>query len=367
MSSPIKVMRAWQYSSAAGGLHKALTLNASAAHPRPTSPPKLATDELLVRVHASSLQHMDHVLAGLPYGLSRLVMPPPASPGMDFAGQIVATGTSDAGSQSSQSREPSVRGGRAMVVGDAVLGRLAPTRFGSLGEIVLAKAGSCAPIPAGLSMVDASAIPSCGLAAYQSIAPYVPEGQATAAPGAFRILIHGGSGGCGTFGIQIAKLLGCHVTTTCSTPNVDLCKSLGADEVIDYTEGNLVATLQDTSNQFSLVVDNVGVPADLYKASDRFLLPQGTFVQVGSDVSMRGMTSLSSRMLRPSFLGGGSRAFKLMMVQDDAEALARIAEWMATGKVKSVMQVFDFADAPKAVERLQQRPSHGKVVVKGAN
>ncbi|KAK6827166.1 NAD(P)-binding protein [Apiospora arundinis] len=315
--SSSKVMRAWQYSSATGGLHKALALNTAAAHPRPTSPPKLAKNELLVRVRASSLQHMDHILAELPYGMSRLVVPPPASP-----------------------------------VGDAVLGRLAPTRFGSLGEIVVAKANSCAPIPAGLSMVDASAIPSCGLTAYQCIVPYIPE--AGEASGKFRIFIHGGSGGCGTFGIQIAKILGCHVTTSCSTRNVDLCKSLGADEVIDYTKGNLLESLKGSEGGFSLIVDNVGTPANLYKESDNFLLPQGTFVQVGADVSIQGTLSLTSRML-------GRR------LSDDAAVLARIAEWTAAGRMKSVFEVFEFADAPKAIERLQQRPSHGKVVVKGAD
>ncbi|KAK6854071.1 hypothetical protein PG995_010883 [Apiospora arundinis] len=350
--SSSKVMRAWQYSSATGGLHKALALNTAAAHPRPTSPPKLAKNELLVRVRASSLQHMDHILAELPYGMSRLVVPPPASPGMDFAGHVVARGAGNLAS-------------KTMAVGDAVLGRLAPTRFGSLGEIVVAKANSCAPIPAGLAMVDASAIPSCGLTAYQCIVPYIPE--AGEASGKFRIFIHGGSGGCGTFGIQIAKILGCHVTTSCSTRNVDLCKSLGADEVIDYTKGNLLESLKGSEGGFSLIVDNVGTPANLYKESGNFLLPQGTFVQVGADVSMQGTLSLTSRMLRPSLLGGGSRAFKFMMVQDDAAALARIAEWTAARKMKSVFEVFEFADAPKAIERLQQRPSHGKVVVKGAD
>ncbi|RYP64997.1 hypothetical protein DL771_008494 [Monosporascus sp. 5C6A] len=350
MASPAaKVMRAWLYSNAATGLHKNLTLSTAAAHPRPTS--KLAADELLIHVRATGLNPADYKIPELPYGMSRLMISVPASPGFDFAGTVMALGG----------------GVKVAAVGDSVFGRLDPTRFGSLGEYIVARSSGCARMPQGLSFEDASAIGSAGLASYTSIAPYVPDNASTKKDGGFRVFINGGSGGTGTFGIQIAKLLGCHVTTSCSARNLELCKALGADEVIDYTQGNLVETLKAKGPVFSLVVDNIGLPADLYTAADHFLLPKGTFVQVGADVSMAGMRLMTSRMLRPSILGGGSRTFKFLAFANKSEDLARIAGWIADGKMKVALdEVFDFENVPAAYEKLRLGHARGKIVVRGA-
>ncbi|RYP16396.1 hypothetical protein DL765_005176 [Monosporascus sp. GIB2] len=365
MASPAaKVMRAWLYSNAATGLHKNLTLSTAAAHPRQIS--KLAADELLIHVRATGLNPADYKIPELPYGMSRLMVSVPASPGFDFAGTVTALGG----------------GVKVAAVGDSVFGRLDPTRFGSLGEYIVARSSGCARMPQGLSFEDASAIGSAGLASYNSIAPYVPDTASTKKDGGFRVFINGGSGGTGTFGIQIAKLLGCHVTTSCSARNLELCKALGADEVIDYTQGNLVETLKAKGPVFSLAVDNVGLPADLYTAADHFLLPKGTFVQVGADVSMAGnpeslqnrlltfdleVRLMTSRMLRPSILGGGSRTFKFLAFANKTEDLARIAGWIADGKMKVALdEVFDFENAPAAYEKLRQGHARGKIVVRGA-
>ncbi|KAL1878287.1 hypothetical protein Daus18300_002205 [Diaporthe australafricana] len=348
-----KTMRAWLYTNATGGLHKNLALSATAAHPRPQSPPTLSKDELLVRVRAAGLNPIDYKIPELPYSMLRAMISVPASPAMDFAGTVVAHGSAI---------EFPVK------AGDSVFGRLDPGRFGALGEYVVAKSSGCAGLPSGVSVEHASGVGSTGLAAFASIVHNVPKDLS---PGEvpFRVFINGGSGGTGTFGIQIAKLLGCHVTTSCSARNVELCKSLGADEVLDYTKGGLVDTLKAKGQVFNLVVDNIGSsPQDLYSACGEFLVPSGQFVQVGAGMSMADIKLMTSRMMLPSFLGGGSRKFSLAVAQSKHEDLKRLGEWIADGKIKVVVdEVFEFEDAAKGYEKLRNGRAKGKIIVKGAS
>ena len=348
-AAPAKAMRAWLYTRATGGLHKNLVLSPTAAHPRPQSPSSLTKDELLVRVRAAGLNPIDYKIPELPLAMSRAMIFVPASPATDFAGTVVAHG-------------PAVE--FPVKTGDSVFGRLDPGRFGALGEYVVARSSGCASLPTGVSFEHASAVGSVGMAAFASIVPYVPGSSGTAP---FRVFINGGSGGTGTFGIQIAKLLGCHVTASCSGRNFELCKSLGADEVLDYTQGDLVSELKAKGQVFDLVVDNVGSPADLYSACGEFVVPGGRFVQVGMGMSMADMRLMTSRMLLPSFLGGGSRKFSLAVAKNKHEDLARLGEWVAAGKIKVVVdEVFEFEDAPKAYEKLRTGRARGKIIVKGA-
>lgn len=94
-----------------------------------------------------------------------------------------------------------------------------------------------------------------GLTAYQSIVPRVKQGD--------RVFINGGSGGVGCFGIQLAKVVGCHVTTSCSERNVELCRRLGADGVVDYTKVSVADALKEKGWKFDHVVDNVGTNEEL--------------------------------------------------------------------------------------------------------
>ncbi|KAI1496978.1 hypothetical protein F5X99DRAFT_398378 [Biscogniauxia marginata] len=221
-------------------------------------------------------------------------------------------------------------------------------------------------------MEEASCIGTAGLTAYQSIAPYVRPGAGD------RVFINGGSGGTGTFGIQVAKALGCHVTASCSGPNVALCRSLGADAVIDYTREDVCAVLASSSSSsssdpgsgaraFRLVVDNVGVsPPDLYSAADRFLDPEeGRFVQVGGEPTLAGLRVAASRALLPAFLGGGRRRWEFIVTRNDAEDLAQLGRWVREGKLKPVVdEVFGFEDVPKAFEKLKTKRARGKIVVR---
>jgi alkaline phosphatase D len=188
------------------------------------------------------------------------------------------------------------------------------------------------------------------------IVPYVKEGS--------KVFIHGGSGGTGTFGIQIAKALGCHVTTSCSTGNVSLCKSIGADEVIDYKTANVSEELKKKGQVFDLVVDNVGDPNDLYIAANTFLKSTGKFNLVGFQMSLAGIASTASRMLWPGFLGGGKRSLVIAMVQNEYNAYVQLGKWMQEGKLKAVIDsTYEYSDAPKAFERLKTGHAKGKVVV----
>jgi NADPH:quinone reductase-like Zn-dependent oxidoreductase len=164
--------------------------------------------------------------------------------------------------------------------------------------------------------------------------------------------------------IQIAKALGCHVTTSCSTANVELCKSLGADEVLDFTSADLVGQMQKKGQVFDLVLDNVGSPANLCKVSHTFLVPGGRFLQVDGGLSLNDMKRLSSNMMLPSFLGGGKRKYVFVTAKANAADFEQLAAWMKEGKIRAVVDsTFEFDDVPKAFERLKTGRARGKVVV----
>ncbi|KAI2467065.1 reticulon-4-interacting protein 1, mitochondrial precursor [Annulohypoxylon bovei var. microspora] len=332
-------MKAWVYSTASGGLEKNLQLVDSAAPPFPDAPPK---DVVLVKVAYSSLNPVDHKLPEL--GLvARFAIGTPASPGLDFAGVV-----SEAGS--------AINGFR---VGDKVFGRIDPNKYGTLGEYVPARVEGLALLPEGVSLEDASTVGTAGLTAFQSIVPNVKAGD--------KVFVNGGSGGTGTFGIQIAKAVGCHVTTSCSGKNEELCRSLGADEVIDYTKENVSEALKAKGQVFKLVVDNIGsAPPDLYKAADQYMLPEGKFVQVGVHMSLGGMANVASRQLLPSFLGGGKRKLEFFITKNSHENLEQIGKWLKEGKVKAVIdETFQYEDAPKAFGKLKTGRVKGKIVIHG--
>lgn len=189
-----------------------------------------------------------------------------------------------------------------------------------------------------------------------AIAPNVKPGD--------KIFINGGSGGTGTFGIQIAKALGCHVTVTCSPAKADLCRSLGADDLIDYTSTDVCQTLRTKGQVFTLVVDNAGTPESLYKAADDFLLPTGKFVQIGGPLNLNSAKMVTSRLLLPSFLGVGKRKYEMYNIKHAPEDLKQLAKWVAEKKVKVVLEeTYELEDLPKAFEKLRKGRNAGKLVV----
>ena len=320
----------------AKGLEKNLVINNEAVPP-PTKP---SNDQVLVEVISMSLNPVDYKIPELPLA-GRCIIGKPASPGIDYSGRVVATG-------------PKLTGLKA---GQLVFGRLdMPTKFGTMGQYITAPKAGAVPMPSGLHPDHAAAIGTAGLTAYQCIVPNAKKGD--------KIFINGGSGGTGVFGIQIGKAIGCHVTTSCSTANVQMCKDLGADEVIDYKVSNVSQAMKAKGQEYSLVVDNVGEPLDLHKAADDYLKPTGKFAQVGAPMSFGTVFTMMSRMFRPSILGGGKRAFEFVGVKNKPEDFEQLAQWMVEGKVKAVLDsTYEYADAPEAYEKLKTGRAKGKIVV----
>lgn len=267
------------------------------------------------------MRKVDHKLPELPFPAS-LAIKTPAVPGHDFAGKVVATTV------------PTLKAGQW------VFGHVnPPAQHGVCAEYTSVQSESnVIPLPEGLSEEQAACIGIAGLSAWQCIVPQLDaidgrtNGEGVKGK---RIFINGGSGGTGTFGLQIAKTLGAaKITTSCSTTNVDLCKSLGADEVIDYKNQDVAETLvAEVAGDFDgkgydLVVDNVGTPDNLLKESAKFLKPSGKYAQLGTPSSLGGVTSLADRALRPGFLGGAKRKWQFVGKKSNRPDYEQIAGLM---------------------------------------
>jgi NADPH:quinone reductase-like Zn-dependent oxidoreductase len=341
-------MRAWHFTlplSKPGGLENNLVLNPSAPLP-PHTAKDLGKDKILVKIAAAGLNPVDYKFAQISF-LARFFLKTPSSPGLDFAGKVVAVGSNVASS--------------GISIGQEVFGRLdAPTQFGSLAEYLVTPRNNVTVVPEGMDVKNFAGGATAGLTAYQEIVPNVSR------DGGSRVLVNGGSGGVGLFCIQIAKTLGCHVTATCSGRNVELCKKYGADEVIDYTRGDIIEALKTKAadKKFDLVADNVGHQANLYWNAHHYTVPGAKYVQVGGDISMSAVYDMMSKALWPGFLGGGKRPWQFLGVSSKRNEIEELAGWMKESKVKVVIdEVFKFEDAPKAFEKLKKGRTVGKILV----
>lgn len=166
------------------------------------------------------------------------------------------------------------------------------------------------------------------------------------------------------FGIQIAKAVGCHVTTSCSTGNVELCKSLGAEEVVDYKKDGVVEALIRSRVKFDHIVDNVGSDPELYWRCHEFSKEGALYVMVGHSPSFGAISEGFKRKILPASMGGLKRKFTGFWPKPKVEDLELIGKWMAEGKIRAVVdQKFAFEDAPKAFEKLKTGRARGKIVV----
>ena len=327
-------MRAWQYSSTKGGLEKNLKINPSAPLPKPKP------DQHLVQIIATALNPVDYKPAEIP-GVARFAITKPATPGIDFAGSIV---------------KPAL--GSPLKAGQLVFGLSgsSPLAGGALSEFSVSGIKATAALPNSVDLVDAATVGVAALTAYQSIVPRVKQGD--------RIFINGGSGGTGVFGIQFAKAVGCHITTTCSAANVEFCKSLGADSVVDYKKESVLEALKASGHKFDHAVDNVGTDKDLLWNCQEFMQPGAVYVVVGGEPTLDGLADALKRKLWPGFLGGVKGKVEGFWPQQKAEDLEQIGEWMNAGKVKAVIdQKFLFEQAPQAFEKLRTGRAKGKIVI----
>ncbi|KAJ4341954.1 Reticulon-4-interacting protein 1, mitochondrial [Ascochyta clinopodiicola] len=329
-------MKAWQYKGATGPVEKTLIRPQSGV---PT--PKPTDTEVVVEVFSTTLNPIDYKILELGT-LSKLFFRKPVTPGLDVCGRIVEVG----------SKVDSFH------VGDVVFGSVNGVfGHGALAEFVQVPHDKVALVPEGLNPEDMGTITTVGLTAYQGLKPYAKAGD--------RVFINGGSGGTGVMAIQIAKAMGLNVTTSCSTANVELCKSLGADEVLDYKKGSIVDQLKAQGKPFDVILDNVGNPTNLYKASNKYLVPQGTFVQIGLGMDLSAMRQFFGNLLLPSFLGGGSAKYLYSVTKPNQIDLKQLSKWAEQGQIKPVVDsVFSFKETPEAFARLKTGRSRGKVVVR---
>ncbi|GAM83228.1 hypothetical protein ANO11243_012140 [Dothideomycetidae sp. 11243] len=332
-------MRAWQYTSISGGLDKSLHLNLSA---QPPPAPPVGSGNVLVEVVSASINPGEYKVAELPY-IGGWVIKKPATPGMDFSGRVAVAAA-------------------GFEKGERVFGRVSATaRHGSLGQCVIASSASMTHLPDAVSFNDGACLGTAALTAYQTLVPFLPGGKGQGRT----VFVNGASGGVGTFTVQIAKALGCHVVAACSGANAQMVMDLGADEVIDYRTKDLCAELRKKGPTFDLVVDNVGAPFSLHRACDSCVKQGGMMVQIGGMVSVPAVLAFMDSALRPAFLGGPKTPWKFAVTQTDkTEDLRQLADLAASGRIRSVIDtVFPFSEAPRAYEKLKTGRARGNMVV----
>jgi len=301
--------------------------------------PVPADDQLLVRVHAASINPVDwHYIRGAPY-IMRLDagFGAPVNPrvGTDFAGTVEAVG----------------KDVTRFRPGDAVFGG----RSGALAEyLVITETGNLALKPAGISFEQAAAVNVAGLTALQTL-----RDRAALEPGQ-KVLINGASGGVGTFAVQIAKSLGAEVTGVSSTRNLELVRSLGADHVVDYTQQDFT----QGRTQYDVVMDNVANRGILEVR--RVLKPEGKLILIGGggpDASpWYGAFKAPVKALFVSWFV--DQDLSMFVSHHSGEDLATIARLMQEGKVVPVIdRTYPLAEIVEAMTYLETGRARGKVVV----
>lgn len=287
--------------------------------PRPT----LLPDDVLVRVHAAGVNPVDwKVRAGQFKSSTQYMLP--LILGWDVSGVVEAAGT----------------GVKDDLVGQEVYARPDSTRNGAYAEYIAVRESEVAPKPALLDHVHAAGVPLAGLTAWQALFDVagLAEGQT--------VLIHGATGGVGSFAVQFAKAKGAHVIGTASAANHALLRELGADEVIDYTRQRFEDLVKDAD----VVLDTVG--GETQDRSWDILKPGGTLVStVGRP---------SEEVARARGVRGAS-----LTMQPNCEQLMEIACLIDSGKVKSIVQnVFALEEARKAHELGEEGHTRGKIVLR---
>jgi len=302
--------------------------------------PEPADDEVLVRVRATSINRGDFYSLGGAAILMRPMIggfrrPKSERIGGDFAGIAEAVGKD----------VTDVR------PGDEVYG----VRTGAFAQYVCAKL-AVARKPANLSFEEAAAVPVAALTALQAL-----QDHAHLLPGQ-RVLVNGGSGGVGTFTVQLAKALGAgHVTAVCSTRNVERVRSLGADRVIDYTREDYTRT----SDRYDAIIDVSNTRS--WRTNRRLLEPGGTLALAGMVMPRNRLTGPMGRLGRlwlTSRLGKG-RKLVFFICKPNRAGLAQLRELIEAGKVRPVIdRVYPFAEVGDALEEMGKGHVQGKLVVR---
>ena len=297
--------------------------------------PTPAQDEVLVRVRAAALNPLDcHLIRGayVMRPMTGLRRPRMTRSGADFAGEVEAVGGNVTRFQP----------------GDAVFGAVR----GAFAEYVCAPESRLAKKPANLTFELAAAIPVAGLSALQGLRD---KGQIRAGQ---KVLINGAAGGVGTFAVQIARSFGANVTGVCSTANVELVRSIGADHVVDYTRNDFT----QSGEQYDLMLDCVGNRS--MSACRRVLTPRGTFVVVGMKPGSRGMGLIAHLLdvLVSSWFVSQNVVFFLASVNPGD--LLLLTELIEKNELTPVIdRRYSLDEVPEAFRYLNKGHARGKVVI----
>ena len=296
-------------------------------------------DQVLIKVRAASINPLDwHFIEGTPYIMRIGVgLRKPKDPrlGVDMSGQVEAVG----------------KNVTQFKPGDEVFGG----RNGAFAEYVCARADRAIVLkPANLTFEQAACVPIAAITALQGL-----RDKGKIQPGQ-KVLINGASGGVGTFAVQIAKTFGADVTGVCSTRNLDLVRSLGADHVIDYTKEDFTKGEQ----RYDLILDNVGnQPLSGFR---RALQPKGICVMIGgggpNDGGLIGpMARPVKALLMSPFV---SQKMGMFMAELNKQDLTILGDLMQSGKVTPVIdRTYPLSQIAEAIRYLEQGHARGKVVI----
>jgi len=297
-------------------------------------------DQVLVKVHAASVNPYDwHFVEGTPkimrmmgVGLRR---PKDTRLGVDFAGTVEAVG----------------KNVTQFKPGDEVFGG----RGGAFAEYVCPRATRAIALkPANVTFEQAASVNIAGITALQAV-----RDKGKVQPGQ-KVLINGASGGVGTFAVQIAKSLGADVTGVCSTRNVDLVRSLGADRVIDYTKEDFAKGAE----RYDVILDNV--PNHSLSECRHVLNPNGKYVMIGgggpNDSRWVGpFGRIIAALVVSPFV---SQEMGMMMADANQKDLTILGDLMQSGKVKPVIdRTYKLSEVPDAIRYVEQGHARGKVVI----
>jgi NADPH:quinone reductase-like Zn-dependent oxidoreductase len=298
--------------------------------------PAAGDDQVLVKVHAASVNPIDwHRMRGQPYFLRMregLAKPKNTGLGADVAGRVEAVG----------------RNVTQVQAGDEVFGMSIRT----LAEHVSVSGEGVVPKPVNLTFEEAAAVPLAALTALQGL-----RDKGGIQPGQ-KVLINGAAGGVGTFAVQIAKSFGADVTGVCSTRNVELVRSIGADHAVDYTHEDFTRSGQ----RYDLILDAVCNRS--LSALRRVMKPDGTLVVAGAAKGRSGGRPVL-RLLRAVLMGRFvSQTVAPYMTRRSRDDLVLLKELIEAGKVTPVIdRSYPLNEVPEAIRYLEQGHAQGKVVI----
>jgi len=309
--------------------------------------PNVAADEVLVKIHAASINPIDLKIRT---GEFKLILPPYRMPlilGIDLAGTVVKIGANVT----------------RLKVGDEVYARAKDDQIGTFAEFISINESAVAFKPKSLTMNEAASIPLVGLTAWQAL---IERAELKAGQ---KVLIHAGSGGVGTFAVQLAKYLGATVATTTGTSNVDWVKKLGADIVIDYKTTAFEDVLQD----YDVVLDTQG--GETLNKSLTVLKKGGKLISIAGapdpqfarDIDANWIIKIASFLLSFNIRRKAKNkgvTYSFLFMKANSEQLSSIGELIDTGHIKPVVdQVFPFESTKEALEYAGMGRAKGKVVI----